>query len=54
MLALSAQSLNFFSAIGDFGKRITYLKVDIEGAEIPCIKQWLKSEVLQFVDQFGK
>ena len=46
--------LLFFPEIGDFGKRITYLKVDIEGAEISCIKQWLKSGVLQFVDQLGK
>ena len=39
--------------LGDYGKRITYLKVDVEGAEIPCIKQWMKSGVLQFVDQLG-
>ena len=39
--------------IGDYGKSITYLKIDVEGAEIACIKQWLKSGVLQFVDQLG-
>ena len=30
---------------GDYGKQITYLKIDIEGTEIPCMKQWLKSGV---------
>ena len=38
---------------GDYGRRITYLKVDVEGAEIVCLKQWLKSGVFDFVDQLG-
>ena len=40
-------------ANGDYGKPISYLKIDIEGSEIPCIKQWLKSGVMKFVDQLG-
>ena len=38
---------------GDYGKQITYLKVDIEGTEIPSMKQWLKSDVFNFVGQLG-
>ena len=38
---------------GDYGKQITYLKIDIEGTEIPCMKQWLKSGVVKFIDQLG-
>ena len=38
---------------GEFGRRITYLKVDVEGYEIPCLKQWLKSGVVNFIDQLG-
>ena len=38
---------------GDYGKRITYLKLDVEGFEILCMKQWLKSGVVRFIDQLG-
>ena len=38
---------------GDLGKRISYLKIDIENSEFSCLKQWLKSNVLTFVDQLG-
>ncbi len=38
---------------GDDGKRITYLKSDIEGTEIACLNQWLKSGIMDLVDQLG-
>ena len=38
---------------GEYGRRITYLKVDVEGYEISCLKQWLKSGVVKFIDQLG-
>ena len=38
---------------GDWGKNISYLKMDVEGNEIWCLNQWLKSEVMQNVQQFG-
>ena len=38
---------------GEYGRRITYLKVDVEGYEISCLKQWLKSGVVNFIDQLG-
>ena len=38
---------------GEYGRRITYLKVDVEGYEIACLKQWLKSGVVNFIDQLG-
>ena len=38
---------------GDWGKPISYLKMDVEGNEIWCLNQWLKSGVMQNVHQFG-
>ena len=38
---------------GDWGKPISYLKMDVEGNEIWCFNQWLKSGVMKFVQQFG-
>ena len=38
---------------GDIGKRITYLKFDVEGTEMFCMKQWIKSGIFHFVDQLG-
>ena len=37
----------------DWGKPISYLKMDVEGNEIWCLNQWLKSGVMQNVQQFG-
>ena len=37
---------------GEFGKRITYLKVDVEGSELLCLKQWIKSGVVDFIEQY--
>ena len=36
----------------EFGKRITYLKVDVEGSELLCLKQWIKSGVVDFIEQY--
>jgi hypothetical protein len=36
---------------GDFGKQITYLKVDVEGSELKSISQWIDSGVLDYVRQ---
>ena len=38
---------------GDSGKQITYLKLDIEGTEINCMKKWLQSGVMKYVEQLG-
>merc|ERR1712241_1356722 len=38
---------------GDLGKEITYLKLDVEGTEIGCMKKWLKSGVMKYVQQLG-
>ncbi len=38
---------------GDFGKTITYLKVDVEGSEIKSIPQWIDSGILDYVKQIG-
>ena len=40
-------------AMGDSGKSISYLKVDIEGSEISAIPEWISSGVLDQVNQFG-
>ena len=37
---------------GEFGKRITYLKVDVEGSEFFCLNQWMNSGVVDFIDQY--
>ena len=39
--------------MGDSGKVISYLKVDIEGSEITAIPEWISSGVLDQVSQFG-
>ena len=38
---------------GDSGKQITYLKLDVEGTEIGCMKKWLQSGVMKYVQQLG-
>lgn len=38
---------------GDSGKEITYLKLDVEGTEIGCMKKWLQSGVMKYVQQLG-
>ena len=38
---------------GDLGKEITYVKVDIESAEIKAIPEWIQSGILQNVRQIG-
>ena len=39
---------------GDTDKEITYLKIDIEGHELPAIRRWaLKSGAFKNVQQFG-
>lgn len=38
---------------GDFGKKITYLKLDIEGFEIWSMPNFLKSDIFKNVDQIG-
>lgn len=39
--------------MGDSGKTISYLKVDVEGAELTAMKEWIDSGVLDLVDQIG-
>lgn len=39
--------------MGDSGKEISYLKVDIEGAELSSMKNWISSGVLFHVNQIG-
>jgi hypothetical protein len=38
---------------GDENRTITYLKMDVEGAELTCLGQFLKSGVLQNTQQIG-
>ena len=38
---------------GDKGKPITYLKLDVEGTELDCMKKWLQSGVMKSVEQIG-
>ena len=38
---------------GDFGKEITYIKVDIESAELKAIPEWIESGILKNVRQIG-
>ncbi len=38
---------------GDLGKRITYLKVDVEGSELKSISEWIASGILDDVRQIG-
>lgn len=44
---------DFIKDNGDEGKKITYLKVDIEGSELKAIPTWLESDVLKNVQQIG-
>ena len=39
--------------MGDSGRNISYLKVDIEGAELTAIPEWIKSGILDSVTQIG-
>jgi hypothetical protein len=39
--------------MGDTGRRITYLKVDVEGAELSALKNWISSGILEYVSQIG-
>ena len=38
---------------GDENKHLTYLKVDVEGFEIWSLKNWMDSNALKNVEQFG-
>lgn len=38
---------------GDEGKKITYLKLDIEHQERPVLTDWLESDVLDNIEQIG-
>ena len=40
-------------SMGDAGKTISYLKVDIEGSELESIPEWISSGILDRVSQFG-
>jgi len=44
---------NLLDANGHLLNQIFYLKVDIEGAEVGTLPQWLESGLLQRVDQLG-
>ena len=37
--------------IGDVGRKISYLKVDVEGAEISSISNWIIDKLPQKIDQ---
>ena len=37
--------------MGDEGKKISYLKVDVEGAEISSISNWIIDKLPQKIDQ---
>jgi hypothetical protein len=39
------------TSLDDLGKRITYLKVDIEGYEIDAIPDWIDNGLTQNIDQ---
>jgi hypothetical protein len=39
--------------MGDSGKKISYLKVDIEGAELSSICNWIIDKLPQRIDQVG-
>lgn len=39
--------------MGDNNRGITYLKVDIEGAELSAMKSWVTSGALDYVSQIG-
>lgn len=39
--------------MGDSGRKISYLKVDIEGAELAAMKTWITSGILEYVSQIG-
>ena len=39
--------------MGDSGRKISYLKVDIEGAELAAMKTWITSGILKYVSQIG-
>ena len=39
--------------LGDSGRVISYLKVDIEGAELKAIQEWIDSGILNQVSQIG-
>ena len=41
----------FFFSMGDTGKKISILKVDIEGHEFKSAPQWLESDILATIDQ---
>jgi hypothetical protein len=59
MSAVTNSAMSYFTlkeiveAMGDTGKTISYLKVDIEGAEIAAIPEWISSGILDNVSQFG-
>jgi len=38
---------------GDIGKKISFLKVDVEGAEIKAMSEWIESGILDQVQQIG-
>jgi hypothetical protein len=40
-------------SMGDSGRTISYLKVDIEGSELKSIPEWISSGILDHVSQFG-
>ena len=44
---------NLLASHGHAGRRVHYLKVDVEGAEVECLQDWLESRVLEQIDQMG-